>query len=263
MCDPFGTGKAQKQAAALGVQASQIGSQAAQTGSAQQADKIQQGLNLYTETYLPKAASYTDPYAQAGQPGVNWLAQTYGPQDQQQQALATYLGNPSNNLLQLAMDDAARRQQGESAAVGMGRSGSDEEAMVRRLYDLRSRDYDNYANRAQGLAGLGVSAAGTGANLYNQAGQYMAQGYGDIGAVQNAGIVGFANAQMQGLNAEAQGIINANRAKTDLWNTGINLLGTGVGTALGGGFGASLGNYLMPKTPTPTLSGWGATPTYG
>ena len=259
MCDPFGTGKAQKQAAALGVQASQIGSQAAQTGSAQQADKIQQGLNLYTETYLPEAASYTGPYAQAGQPGVNWLAQTYGPQDQQQQALATYLGNPSNNLLQLAMDDAARRQQGESAADGRGRSGSDEEAMVRRLYDLRSRDYGNYANRAGELAGLGVSAAGALTNLYNQAGLTTAQGYDNIGAVQNAGIVGSANAQMQGLNAQAQGVLGANRAKTALYGTGFDL----AGAALGGGFGASLGNYLMPKTPTPTLSGWGATPTYG
>ena len=259
MCDPFGTGKAQKQAAALGVQASQIGSQAALTGTAQQVAGMQKGLDQYTGTYLPQASSYIDPYAQAGQPGVNWLAQTYGQPGEQQQALATYQGNPSYNLLQQAMDDAARRQQESSAAQGQLNSGSALESLARRMADMGLSDYGNYANRAQGLAGIGASAAGAGANLYNQAGGNVLGAYGDIGAVQNAGTVGSANAQMQGFNAQAQGILGANRAKTDLYGTGFDL----AGVALGGGFGASLGNYLMPKTPTPTLSGWGATPTYG
>ncbi len=164
-----------------------------------------------------------DPYLQSGQTGINYLQQAYGSPDQQQQALQTYQGSPSYNLLQQAQEDAARRHQGTYAAQGMGNSGAMVESLGRRLSDMSLSDYYQYQQGAQNLGSLGQNTA-------LNAGGNILQSYGRVGDIQATGTIGSGNAL-------AQGQIAGQQAFNSLVNTGISAIGK-IGGAFAGNPGA-------------------------
>lgn len=156
--------------------------------------------------------------AQTGDQSLLSLAQFLGlngPQAQQGQ-FDTALNNPARAGLR---DDIT--QQVERSAVGRGQlnSGASQNALQSRLLDLDNRFLDNRFNSLAQLAQLGGNARN---NLAS----------GLIGNTNS-----LANLQARSGDVRGTGIINKSNIQGQAFQSGLSLLGSIGGAALGGGFG--------------------------
>lgn len=101
---------------------------------------------------------------------------------------------------QFQQDEAMRVLNNRLAGMGMTNSGMAQREAMRVASGLAAQDYNNYWNRAAGIAGVGQNAANTGVAA---AGNYANQGSNilqNIGSAQASGITQGANAINSGIN---------------------------------------------------------------
>ena len=131
--------------------------------------------------------------------------------------MAGFIASPD---YQFRLNESQRALTARNAALGIQDSGAAQRAAIQYAGNLASGEFNNYANRLAGLAGVGQTAAQNTAAL----------GANYAGAVGN---IGMNNAQNLGSSYQQQGQNSAN-----MWG---NLAGIGSGL---------LGNFAAPASPT-------------
>lgn len=169
------------------------------------------GSSLYGAYSANNAANTA---AQAGNNALQLQAQMY---NQNRQDLAPWRAAGSQVLgtlvpqvnqgfqaspgYQFQVDEAMRQNGNRLAAMGLTNSGQSQREALRIAQGLAAGDYNNYWNRAAGIAGVGQNAVNTGV----QAGQGYANAGGQI--MQNVGSA-LASGQAQVANAIGGGVNN-------------------------------------------------------
>lgn len=125
-----------------------------------------------------------------------------------QQVLGTLVPQVANGFqqspgYQFAQDEAMRVLNNRLAGMGLTNSGAAQRSTMALAQGLAAQDYNNYWNRAAGLAGVGQNAANSGvqaAGNYANAGSNILQ---NIGSAQANGISQGASAINSGVNGLA------------------------------------------------------------
>ena len=203
--------------AGAGLGGALIGSYGSRKAAKAQERAAQQGLAAQ-ERMFERQIGLMEPFRQAGigaqnqlltllgLPGGNANAPEYG-------SLARafdknkFEADPGYNF---RMSEGMKALESSAAARGGLLSGSALKGVSRFGQDLASQEYQNAFNRyqaeraarlnpLQSLMGAGQTAASTLSNAAGQAGQGMAQGYGNLGQARASAYVGGAQSFMQGL----------------------------------------------------------------
>lgn len=207
---------------------------AARQAAAIQAANLRKGITAEKKG-TKKATSYLKPYMQTGQGANTLLADALGINGPEAQS--AYFTNFQNDPGYIAARDAGADTIEQSTAVGgMLHSGN----TLKALQDYGQRlMWSQFQDRLKGLAGetqQGLTAGTTAGGYQTQFGRNKADILGQIGAARASGIVGAANAGVQGtqnmlqLAGQGVGAAAANYAnRNDL----ASYFGTLVMTLLG------------------------------
>jgi hypothetical protein len=195
-------------------------------------NSIQNGMQQQQQI-ANQAGQYFNPYMQAGQGALGAfqgaLAQGQDPMALYNQMLSGYRESPEFNAQLQAGTNAANNA---ASASGMLGSGAEAQAAAGRAQDLRSQDVQNYLNSVMGLRNqylqgqqslvdTGMQGATGGANVLNNLGQDIGQGY-----------TGIANSYI-------------GQAQQPGWGSQLlGAAGTLGGAFLGGPGGAAVGNKI-------------------
>ena len=129
--------------------------------------------------------------------------------------LGSFFKSPDFTFRQQEGEKAINRALNARGLVGAdGISGPQGKALVKFSGDLASGEFNNFANRLFGLAGIGQSTAVQGAQSALQSGNQIGQSLLDAGTARASGVAGQANALNQGLSNvgfAAQNFFNQNR----------------------------------------------------
>jgi len=241
---PIGAGVGAVAGGALGYlsgQGVEDSSAATRQAAAIQARGIRKGIGAEKEG-TKKAVGYLKPYSESGQGANTLLSDALGINGPEAQA--RYFANFQNDPGYLAARDAgiAGIEQSQ-AGPGMLHSGG----TLKALQDYGQRlMWSQFQNRLEGLRGLGVqgqNAATTQGGWQTQFGRDKADMLGQIGTAKASGIVGAANAGVQGTQNMLQ------------------LAGYGIGAASNYANRNDLANYFKPQEAPTT--GWDSWTTMG
>lgn len=104
---------------------------------------------------------------------------------------------------QFQVDEAMRQNNNRLAGMGLTNSGAAQRSTMQLAQGLAAQDYNNYWNRAAGIAGVGQNATNAGViaggNYANQGGNILQ----NIGSAQANGITGAASQINSGVNGLA------------------------------------------------------------
>jgi hypothetical protein len=195
------------------------------------------GLSAATG-YYNKARALFDPYAQAGQQGLDVYLGSLGigSPEQRSAALNAFQTGPG---YQFELDEANRAIERSAAARGNLSSGNTLAALNDRAVGLANQEYGNWQNRLAGLGTMGLQATG------QQAANLTGLGGLNYDTGQQKGQYGW-NAETGAANATAAGIEGAAAAKTagagNIASLGLGIANLALGGLGGmGGFGSMLG----------------------
>jgi len=176
-----------------------------------------QAFNLFA---LPgeRAGRGADLYADAL--GLN------GPEGQAR-ARSTFQASPG---FQFQLDEANNLAERRAAARGGLGGGNVIDATTRLATGLAQQDYGNWLSRLAPYNAQSESIAGRQAGVLGDRAQLYPQAYSELGRLGYQAQTGMAD-------ADADAIMDRNRASGQIWNTLGNLAGAGA-SLLGGGFGA-------------------------
>jgi hypothetical protein len=170
-----------------------------------------QGIGALYGAYSARNAANTA--AQGGTNALNLQAQMYNSgradlapwRQAGQQVLGSMVPQVANGFqqspgYQFQLDEAMRVNGNRLAGMGLTNSGQAQRESMRIAQGLAAQDYNNYWNRAAGIAGVGQASAGQGAGLGAQYGQTAGNVMQGVGSAYASGQTQAANALMGGAN---------------------------------------------------------------
>lgn len=170
--------------AAIGVGGSVYAANQANKGQRAAADASQQATNASIaeqRRQFDLGRQDQQPWLQTGTSALNQLAQLYGlAPGGTKQAFADFRNTPD---YQFTVDEGMRGLNARNAALGIQDSGAAQRSALTLASNLGNQQFNNYANRLAGLAGVGQTAAQSNAAL----GQNFANSFGNLqtGNAQN------------------------------------------------------------------------------
>ena len=179
---------------------------------AQGADEARQS----SEGYYQQGQNYLQPYMTAGSSANNMLAKLLtGTPEEQAAIYETFKSSPLYQSFFEALPEQFRANDGTMASNMLYRSGANIEARNRIASQGAQGALNNWLGLAQGQTSAGVGAAGAGANLAQNQGQFGA------GLIQNK------------YGALGEEKVASSRIGNDLLGSFLGAAGQGIGYGLG------------------------------
>lgn len=174
-----------------------VGAAASIYASNKQSQAAQNALNTQTGMFNTAQAGLA-PYRALGDAAAGSIAQLYGFPNPTTGApgsgAADYSAFYKSPDYQFAQQQGTLALERSAAAKGLLNSGGTLKDLTSFGQGLASQQYGNYFNRLASLAGMGQTAAGTGAQTATSFGQTIGNTQQNLGAAQASGAVGIANA---------------------------------------------------------------------